>query len=96
MSDPIARLRARIDTLDRRIVGLLNRRLETVSRIGRVKTERGLKSYSRTRTAEILRNIAAANRGPHTAAQLRRIYREIVDVSVELQEREKAARKRRA
>lgn len=94
MSDPIARLRARIDALDRRIVGLLNRRLETAGRIGRIKAERGLKAYSGSRTAEILRNVAAANAGPHTAAQLRRIYREIVAASVESQERQRTARKR--
>lgn len=94
MSDPIARLRVRIDALDRRIVGLLNRRLETVSQIGRLKAGLGLKAYSKTRTTEILRNIAAANRGPHTAAQLRRIYRQVVAASVELQERQKPRGKR--
>ncbi len=94
MSAEIAKLRARIDALDRRIVGLLNRRLSTVSQIGQVKAKLGLKSYSKSRTAEILRNIAAANRGPHTAAQLRRIYRAVVAASVELQDRQTAKRKR--
>lgn len=94
MSAEIAKLRARIDALDRRIVGLLNQRLSTVSQIGRVKAKLGLKSYSKSRTAEILRNIAAANRGPHTTAQLRRIYRAVVAASVELQDCQTAKRKR--
>lgn len=86
MSDDLAQLRAKIDALDRRIVGLLNQRLGTVAKIGRLKTERGLKSYSKSRTAEILRNLAAANRGPHTKAQLERIYRSVIAASVELQD----------
>lgn len=93
MSDEITKLRARIDALDRRIVGLLNQRLKTVSRIGRLKAKLGLPAYSRSRTAEIMRNLAAANRGPHTAVQLKRIYRNVVAASVELQDRE-AKRKR--
>ena len=88
MSAELASLRAKIDALDRRVVELLNRRLATVSAIGRLKAELGLKSYSKSRTAEIMRNLAAANRGPHTTAQLRRIYRQVVAASVELQERE--------
>jgi chorismate mutase/prephenate dehydratase len=88
MSRELARLRAEIDALDRRIVALLNRRLATVGRIGRVKQERGLASYSKSRTAEILRNITAANRGPHTTAQLKRIYQQVVAASVELQDRQ--------
>ena len=88
MSAEIARLRAKIDALDRRIVGLLNRRLATVSEIGRLKAELGLASYSKSRTAEIMRNLASANRGPHTAAQLRRIYEQVVAASVELQEQQ--------
>jgi chorismate mutase len=96
MSAALARLRARIDALDRRIVGLLNQRLATVARIGELKAQLGLKSYSKSRTAEILRNVAAANRGPHTRAQLTRIYRSVVRASVELQERQAAPASRRA
>lgn len=88
MNAEIARLRAKIDALDRRIVGLLNQRLATVERIGRVKRERNLPAYSKSRTAEIMRNLAAANRGPHTTVQLKRIYRQVVAASVELQERQ--------
>jgi chorismate mutase / prephenate dehydratase len=83
----LAKLRRQIDALDERIVRLLNQRLATVSVIGGVKAAKGLKSYSARRTQQILRNVTAANRGPHTAAQLRRIYREIIAASVELQER---------
>lgn len=88
MSADIRQLRAKIDAIDRRIVGLLNQRLGTVAKIGALKAERGLKSYSKSRTAEILRNIAAANRGPHTRRQLERIYRQVVAASVELQDRQ--------
>ncbi|MBA3850403.1 MAG: hypothetical protein C0502_10485 [Opitutus sp.] len=87
MSSDIAKLRTKIDVLDRRIVGLLNRRLGTVARIGELKAKLGLKSYSKSRTREILRNVAAANRGPHSKRQLERIWRAVVAASVELQDR---------
>jgi chorismate mutase len=93
MNDELARLRAKIDALDRRIVALLNRRLAVVERIGALKARRGLKSYSKGRTAEILRNLAAANRGPHTRAQLERIYRSVIAASVELQDARARRRK---
>ena len=87
MSSEITKLRRKIDVIDRQIVGLLNRRLGTVARIGELKTKLGLKSYSKSRTKEILRNISKANRGPHTKAQLERIYKQVVAASVELQDR---------
>lgn len=93
MSRELARLRAKIDALDRRVVRLLNQRLSTVAEIGALKTRLGLKSYSKSRTQEILCNVASANRGPHTRAQLQRIWRAVVAASVELQD--KNARKRR-
>lgn len=93
MNAELARLRAKIDALDRRIVGLLNQRLGTVDKIGALKTKLGLKSYSKSRTREILRNVAAANRGPHSKRQLERIWRAVVTASVELQDRRARGRR---
>lgn len=86
--------RRKIDGLDRRIVALLNRRLATVGEIARWKVEKKIAAYSPSRTAEIMRNIAAANRGPHTAAQLRRIYRQVIAASVDLQKKARPPQRR--
>ncbi|MBI2518316.1 MAG: chorismate mutase [Opitutae bacterium] len=79
--------RNKIDGLDRRLVALLNQRLATVSEIARWKAENKIAAYSPSRTAEIMHNIAAANRGPHSVAQLRRIYRQVIAASVDLQKK---------
>lgn len=92
MSSEIARLRAEIDALDRRIVALLNRRLALVDRIAPLKRRKGLKPYSASRTAEILRHVTATNAGPLSARQLRKIYRQIIMTAVERQE--KSARRK--
>ncbi len=90
----LTRLRSKIDILDRRLVKLLNQRLATVGRIGTWKAERGLASYSPKRSAEILRNVCTANAGPSTAGQLRRIYRQIIAASVQLQSKQRSARRK--
>src|SRR5262245_59216831 len=62
MADDIARHRADIDALDEKIVALLNQRAALAAKIGALTGDGG--AYRPEREAEILRNVAAANRGP--------------------------------
>lgn len=85
----LKKLRTKIDGLDRRIVGLLNQRLATVGKIGEWKAERKLASYSPSRSAEIMRHVQKANKGPHAPEQLAAIYQKIIAASVALQAKQK-------
>lgn len=89
----LKKLRTKIDELDRRIVGLLNRRLATVGKIGEWKAPRKLASYSPTRSAEIMRNVQKANEGPHEPEQLAAIYKKIIAASVTLQNQQLRGKK---
>src|SRR6266853_1060980 len=62
MADDITRHRAAIDALDEKIAALLNERANHAASIGKLKANGG--AYRPEREAEILRRIAAANRGP--------------------------------
>ena len=70
--------RAKIDALDARIVALLNERAEVVREVGRIKKQSGASVHDEKRVQDVLRRIAAANRGPLPNEHLRRIYETIV------------------
>lgn len=76
-------LRKEIETLDRRIVALLNKRLEVSTRIGAMKREQKTHNHSfdANREESLLRLLIGENPGPLSAASLRAIYREIFSSS---------------
>ena len=86
----LRRLRKRIDTLDRRIVGLLNDRAELGREVGRVK-----RASSRTavrdleREREVLLRVALANLGPIAQADLLAIYRRLISATRALEARDR-------
>ena len=85
----LARLRARIDELDREIVRLLGERAAVGIDIGRAKAASGRRVMrDAEREAEVLRRVAAANDGPITDAALRTLYRQIIDLTRGLEEAE--------
>jgi len=71
-------LRDRIDTIDRQLVELLNERAQFAADVGRLKQVSGATVYRPEREAEVLRSIAALNRGPMQAHALEPIFREII------------------
>jgi chorismate mutase/prephenate dehydratase len=77
-SAELRRLRQRIDTLDRRIVKLLNDRAQLARDVGRAKAaagRRGIRDLERER--EILLRVAIANVGPMPQADLLALYRRL-------------------
>ena len=85
----LARLRARIDELDREIVRLLGQRAALGMEIGRAKVSAGRREMRDSdREAEVLRRVIAANDGPIADAALRALYRQIIDLTRGLEEAE--------
>ena len=70
--------RLRINELDNQILQLLTQRAEAALRIGDLKRRQEAPIYVPEREAEILRRLAAANRGPLPAEAVAAIWREIL------------------
>jgi len=80
--DPIEALgqcRERIDSIDVRLLGLLNERAAVVEEIGRVKKEAHLAIYEPKREDQVFHNVAAHNRGPLSHDAVKRIFERIID-----------------
>lgn len=85
--DELDVLRARIDGLDRTIVGLLNERARLALEAGRLKAAQGrdgVRDLERER--EVLLRVAMANEGPLPQADLVDLYSRLIDALVALEE----------
>ncbi|HSS46020.1 MAG TPA: prephenate dehydratase [Burkholderiales bacterium] len=82
MSDELKKLRACIDTLDKQILELVNRRAAHARSIGRLKN--GV-IYRPEREAQILRRIKKANHGPLSDETVARLFREIMSACLALE-----------
>lgn len=75
----LARIRDRIDELDKRIVELLNERAVLGRKAGRAKALAGRRAIrDPEREREVLLRVAMTNGGPLTQADLLSIYRRVV------------------
>ncbi len=74
----VSELRKEIDSIDDRIVELLNRRAEIAVEIGTHKARARSQYFTPEREDAILRRLAQRSRGPLPAQALRAIYREIM------------------
>lgn len=77
--DVLRGCRDEIDSIDRRLVGLLNERSRVVERIGAVKQNASLPVYEPKREDEVYANILSANEGPISNDAIRRIFERIID-----------------
>ena len=94
-SPELARLRAEIDELDRRIVQLLNQRGELVKAVGHEKAALGRRAIrDRDREREVLLRVTMVNSGPVPQADLLAIYRRLIASAraLETAERERLRR----
>jgi chorismate mutase len=80
----IAGLRAGIDGIDERIVGLLNDRAKIALEIRGLKPQANLSLYDPKREEEIFANLATWNSGPLYADNLREVYEAVLHVMKEL------------
>jgi chorismate mutase/prephenate dehydratase len=78
----LARIRDRIDELDKRIVELLNERATMGRQAGRAKALAGRRAIrDPEREHEVLLRVAMANGGPLSQADLLSIYRRVVSAT---------------
>jgi chorismate mutase/prephenate dehydratase len=74
----LADWRSRINELDEQILQLLTQRAEAALQIGDLKRRQGTPAYAPEREVEILRRLAARNRGPLGPDAVLAVWREIV------------------
>lgn len=72
-------LRARIDQIDRQLVGLLSERAACALAIGRLKELAGMPIYQPAREAEVLEHVRTANPGPLDNEAITRLFERIID-----------------
>jgi chorismate mutase/prephenate dehydratase len=90
----LRRLRRRIDSLDRRIVALLNERAEVAREAGRAKQAAGRRAIrDAEREREVLLRVTMANEGPLGQADLLAVYRRLMAATraLEMRDRDRAA-----
>lgn len=93
--DSLDDLRERIDKIDGQLLELLNERLQCVIEVGKVKElardQVDLNIFRPEREAFLVRRLLRRNKGPLTNAQLKYLIREIVSLSLTLQQPQKIA-----
>ncbi len=77
----IQELRAQISDNDRAIVKALNKRVELVARLKRYKESQGLAFEDPQQEEAVLRDLSRSNRGPLSQDGLRRLYRQILELT---------------
>jgi prephenate dehydrogenase len=90
MSDTLSALREQIAALDREVLAAFNRRLELVRQVREHKQETGAPLIDARREAELLDELARANRGPLGEQAVRSLFAAVLDVMK--QEAREAAR----
>ena len=75
-------LRKEIDSIDTKILDLLETRISCAKEIGRVKAQTGEEVYVPSREVLVFKNLLAKNGGRINESALRAIYREIISASI--------------
>jgi len=78
-------LRAEIDTINRDILELLNKRAEVVLKIGELKKENSMPVYDAQREKQIEDTLVKLNTGPMPNKSVIKIFREIISACRALQ-----------
>jgi len=75
----LADCRQVIDSLDLKLLAILNERTRIVERIGQVKRECSMPIYEPKREDEVFRNVMAHNGGPLPPDAVKRIFERVID-----------------
>jgi chorismate mutase len=70
--------RAEIDEVDEKIIHLLNRRAELVTKIGQLKQLKGMPVCDLVRERAVLSHICETNKGPLDNETLKNLFRQII------------------
>jgi chorismate mutase/prephenate dehydratase len=82
----LARLRERIDDVDRAILEQLNRRAKWVVEVGRFKQSQGASVYEEAREKRIVSSLVESNPGPFPDDGLAPVFREIISATRSLED----------
>lgn len=85
MSDDLDAIRQRIDSLDERLVELLNARAELAREVGKAKAASGAPIFVPHREQAVFKRLESLNKGPLPDAALRGIWREVMSASFALE-----------
>lgn len=91
--DYLLALRQQIDTVDREIHDLINRRAEIALQVAKAKqaNEENPEFYRPEREAQVLRNIMARNKGPVDNEKVAKLFREIMSICLAMEEPQRIA-----
>ncbi len=81
----LKKLRESIDSVDSKILKLLNERAKITLCVGSVKSKRNESIYVPERESEVYKKLADSNKGPLSKAALQAIYREIMSSALGLE-----------
>jgi chorismate mutase len=75
----LAECRDQIDSVDLKLLALLNERTRIVEEIGRIKQDLSLPIYEPKREDQVFHNVTSNNHGPLSSEALKRIFERIID-----------------
>ncbi|MGH8819846.1 MAG: prephenate dehydratase, partial [Rhodoferax sp.] len=78
MAKTLAQLRTQIDSADRELLTLLNRRAGLANEVGELKRAEGSPVFRPEREAEVIHGLQSANPGPLKPASIANIWREVM------------------
>ena len=81
----LGQLRDQIDTIDEKILALINQRLEIGKAVGQIKKQSGRQIIDRSRERNVIERLARMNKGPATKQLLRYIFNVIITATREIQ-----------
>jgi chorismate mutase/prephenate dehydratase len=81
----LGELRVAIDSVDERILVLLNDRARLALEVGKVKETVGASFYVPAREEDLVRHLQEANRGPFPDSGIRPVWKEIISASLSLE-----------
>lgn len=84
-SEELDGLRAGIDAVDEKIVGLLDERARLVRRVGEIKSRDGLDTYVPARERRVLDRVADLGSGDFPERGLEAVFREIISTSIAME-----------
>jgi 3-deoxy-7-phosphoheptulonate synthase/chorismate mutase len=85
-SNQLEELRSKLDGVNLKLLDSINERAKLVQEIGKVKSAQGINRFDPVRERKMLNLIAEKNEGPFETSTLQHLFKQIFQVSLELQE----------
>lgn len=86
LNSALVPLRQQIDSIDMRLLELINARASLAQQVGQIKQQLGVASYQPEREQQVIRNLQQANPGPLAHASITHIWREMMSACRALEE----------